>query len=221
MQPIDREEFAAGVRWWQTKTSWPNDFHNNAYVELAALNPDGEFLDDWWPNFLRRLSRWRAVRPLSKAAVTALLVANREHLGGAWHQACAPVKDLDITGVTWEQVRAFPEVVARLKPTKSRSPVFPSKFCHFLLPRIFPVFDNAAVGDSRSRGGRGPSTPLTYEGYFNLVKETWAATPAELQAEFVAELTRLVEGEGRSPLCDGFPMATKITELALIGRRHA
>jgi hypothetical protein len=50
------------------------------------------------------------------------------------------VKDKDIIGVTWDQVRAFPEVDPRLKPT--RSPLFPSKFCHFLLPRIFPVVDD-------------------------------------------------------------------------------
>ncbi|MGI5152339.1 hypothetical protein ACQEVC_39205 [Plantactinospora sp. CA-294935] len=221
MQPIDGGEFAAGVRWWQTRTRWPNDFHNRTYVELANQNPDGEFLDDWWPAFLRRLTIWRAVRPFSKAAVTALLVSNRDDLAGAWDQACAPARDMDITGVCWEQVRAFPEVAARLKPTKSGSPVFPSKFCHFLLPRIFPVFDNAAVGASRSRGARGRSAPLTYEGYFNLIKDTWAATPAELRAELVAELTRLVEDERRGPLCVGLSMATKITELALIGRRHA
>ncbi|MGW5578672.1 hypothetical protein [Micromonospora chokoriensis] len=210
MQPIDRQEFAAGVRWWQTKTKWPNDFHNGAYGVLAAQNPDGEFLDNWWPDFLRRLTRWGALRPLSGVDVTGLLVANRDGLASAWQQACAPVKDMDITGVTWEQVRAFPEVVARLKPTKSGSPVFPSKFCHFLLPRIFPVFDNAAVGGSN-----------TYEAYFNLIKNTWVATHADLQAELVAELARLVEDDGQSRLYDGFPMATKITELALIGRRHA
>jgi hypothetical protein len=51
--------------------------------------------------------------------------------------------------------------------------VFPSKFCHFLLPRIFPVVDNRAASGSP-----------TYEN-------------------------------------TGFPLATKITELALIGRKHA
>ncbi|MEU8253591.1 hypothetical protein AB0C06_04905 [Micromonospora inaquosa] len=210
MQPIDRQEFAAGVRWWQTKTKWPNDFHNGAYAVLAAQNPDGEFLDDWWPDFGRRLTSWKALRPHSRADVNVRLVANRDSLATAWHQACAPVKDMDISGVTWEQVRAFAEVVGRLKPTKSGSPVFQSKFCHFLLPRIFPVFDRAAVGGFR-----------TYEIYFNRVKCMWGATHADLQAELIADLARLVEENGQSRLHDGFPVATKITELALIGRRHA
>ncbi|MFG3685447.1 hypothetical protein [Micromonospora sp. NPDC047740] len=43
MLSIDREQFAAGVRWWQTKTSWPNDFHNSDYEMLAAQSPDGDF----------------------------------------------------------------------------------------------------------------------------------------------------------------------------------
>ncbi|TDB74338.1 hypothetical protein [Micromonospora sp. KC723] len=210
MNPIDRGEFAAGVRWWQTKTRWRNDFHNSAYVVLSAQNPNGDFRDDWWPDFLRRLTQWGALRPLSGVEVTRRLAANRDELASAWRQACAPVKDLDITGVAWEQVRAFPEVVARLKPTKYGSPVFPSKFCHFLLPRIFPVFDNAAVGGSH-----------TYETYFGLIKGTWEATPAGLQDELVAELARLVDDDGQGRLYAGFPAATKITELALIGRRHA
>ncbi|WP_158073993.1 hypothetical protein [Micromonospora sp. CB01531] len=53
-----------------------------------------------------------------------------------------------------------------------------------------------------------------------MLKRTWEATPAALQAELVAELSRLMEIDGRSPLYEGFPMATKITELALIGIRH-
>ncbi|GFJ93103.1 hypothetical protein [Phytohabitans rumicis] len=156
MKPIDRSEFLLGVQWWRTRTSWPNDFHNTDYEVLAAQNPDGAFVDDWWTVFLPRLTSWLALRPFSRAAVTTLLVANRDDLAEAWHQACVPVKDKDIAEVTWEQVQPFPEVVARLKPTASRSPVFPSKFCHFLLPRIFPVFDNLAVGGSPPT--RGTST---------------------------------------------------------------
>jgi hypothetical protein len=206
---IDRAHFASGVRWWQTETDWPNDFHNSDYRVLAAQNPDGDFQDDWWAGLLPRLIRWKALRPFSQADVTRWFTVHREDLARTWHQACAPVRDLDITGVTWGHVQAFPDVVARIKPTKSESAVFRSKFCHFLLPRIFPVFDNAAVGGSR-----------TYEAYFNLIKRTWEATPAVLQAELVAELSQIIEDHGRSPLYEGFPMATKITELALIGSRR-
>jgi hypothetical protein len=46
--------------------------------------------------------------------------------------------------------------------------------------------------------------------------------PADLQTSLIVELTRLVVGEdGRATLHTGFPLATKIIELALIGRKHA
>lgn len=93
MKPIDRREFTVGVRWWQTRSRWPNDFHNAAYEALAAQNPNGAFLDDWWVGFLPRLTSWRALRPFSRAAVTSLLIANRDALARAWHQACAPAKE--------------------------------------------------------------------------------------------------------------------------------
>lgn len=108
MKPIDRHEFSVGVQWWLTKTGWPRDFHNADYEVLATQNPDGAFQDGWWAGFLPRLSAWRALRPFSRAEVTALLAANRDDLTRAWQQACGPVKDKDITGVTWDQVRRSP-----------------------------------------------------------------------------------------------------------------
>jgi hypothetical protein len=209
MKPIDLREFDAGVRWWRTKTTWPKDFHNADYKVLGSQATDGTFPDEWWAEFVPRLISWVALRPLSRAEVTDLLIANRESLSAAWHQACAPVKDLDISGVTWEQIHPFPDVVARLKPTRSHSAVFPSKFCHFLLPRIFPVFDNVAIGGS-----------ATYQRYFNLIKGTWEITPVGTQGNLIAQLTRLVEANGSGVLYAGFPMATKIAELALIGRKY-
>jgi hypothetical protein len=52
-----------------------------------------------------------------------------------------------------------------------------------------------------------------------LIKGTWELTPGNLQASLIADLTRLVQAGGRSLYVD-FPVATKITELALIGRKH-
>jgi hypothetical protein len=48
-------------------------------------------------------------------------------------------------------VQALPEIAAEIKPMRSgTSAVFTSKFCDFLLPKIFPVIDNAALGGSRA-----------------------------------------------------------------------
>lgn len=208
MEAIREQEFNAGVSWWRTMTAWPSDFHNADYEVLAARNPNGNFVDEWWSEFLPRLTVWKALRPYSREVITAAFNVNRGELTDAWHQACGSVGSENIGGVTWEQVQAFPDVVGRLKPTRAPSPVFVSKFCHFLLPTIFPVVDNEAVNGSR-----------TYEGYFKLIKGTWQSTPDDVRTGLIDEMTRLVE-EGSGTVYAGFPFATKITELALIGRKH-
>ncbi len=115
----------------------------------------------------------------------------------------------DITTVYWDDVTAFPAVVGQIKPTIRPSPVFTSKFCHFLLPRVFPVVDNEGLGDAWP----------TYERYFRFVQQEWAGTPEEVRAAFAVELRRRIEATRRLDV-DGFPTVNKIVELRLIGRRH-
>jgi hypothetical protein len=100
--------------------------------------------------------------------------------------------------------------VAKIKPMKAgTSAVFTSKFCHFLLPGIFPVVDNQALGNG------WPS----YESYFRCVQAEWAATHISIRGALTAELTHVIEGSGR-PIYAGFPTINKIVELRLMGRRH-
>nr|WP_296075683.1 hypothetical protein [uncultured Actinoplanes sp.] len=209
MRPIDMREFTAGVTWWRTKTDWPADFHNRDYPVMAAENPNGRFDAVWWANVQPRLTRWNAFRPAPRSVVAANVAAQADALAQAWKSSCEPHRDADISApeVTWEAVRAFPDVVATLKPT--RSPVFTSKLCHFLLPKVFPVIDGLAVG----------GLSFTYERYFNVVKGSWEATDPDTRKALIAEMTRLVEQLDR-PLEPTFPLVTKIVELALIGRRH-
>lgn len=209
MQPIDPEEFRAGVNWWRTKTDWPSDFHNRDYPTMAAEHPDDRFDAVWWARVEPRLTRWRAFRPIPRAIVAANVATNTADLAATWKQSCKPYLHTDIAdpAVTWDAVRAFPEVVYRLKPT--RSPVFPSKLCHFLLPKVFPVVDGLALAGH----------PNTYEAYFRLVKGTWETTPQSTQQRLIAEIADLVTESGR-PLDSAFPVVTKIVELALIGRNH-
>ena len=112
--------------------------------------------------------------------------------------------------MTWDQVKAFPTEVAKIKPTKVASPVFTSKFCHFLLPRVFPVVDREGVG-SRWR---------TYEAYFRFVQDEWRSTGTATRADLARELTRLMEETGE-PVFSGFPMTNKIVELRLMGQHQS
>ena len=110
----------------------------------------------------------------------------------------------------WDQVKAFPTQVAKIKPTKVASPVFTSKFCHFLLPRVFPVVDREGVG-SRWR---------TYEAYFRFVQDEWRSTGTATRADLARELTRLMEENSSDRchtglVCGRFAMCTGFAEFLL------
>jgi hypothetical protein len=204
-------ELAASIAFWR-KTTWPPDFHNADYERWLQQNPDGKFTLDWWQTQqLPRLRWWIATRPVSGEILTARFMTSATALNVAWQQACSRHTQEDITTVTWEEVRAFSDEVGNIKPMKyGPSPVFTSKFCHFLLPRVFPVVDTLGLGG----GWR------TYEAYFKYVQDEWARTDSETQAALVAELTKHIVAAKGEPVSPGFPMVNKIVELRLIGRRH-
>jgi hypothetical protein len=208
--PDALEELQAGIAFWRTKLDvrWPADFHNSDYNKWATEKRD--FSDAWWTPFLRRLHDWIAIRPATYAELTARFVERRDALTVAWAVHCAPYRHLDITGVSWAQVGGFANLVGEIKPMKGLpSPVFTSKFCHFMLPMVFPVVDNEGSGNRWPR----------YEQYFNHVQSLWASTPEDTRAALIAAMTEAVESTGLK-LNPEFPMVNKIVELRLIGRQH-
>jgi hypothetical protein len=116
----------------------------------------------------------------------------------------APYLGGDIAVVVWADVEPFANLVAEIKPLSSPSPVFTSKFCHFLAPRLFPVVDNEAM-HNRFR---------TYEECFATYQAEWLGTNAAMQGQLEEVLTR----EIGAPLCDGYPLKCKLIELCLTGR---
>ena len=202
-------ELAAGVAFWQNRP-WPVDFHNADYQDWARQDPHGNFTLTWWQTIqLPRLQDWIATRGATHADLTARFTERAATISAVWEEACVPHLDDDISTVTWDQVKAFPAEVAFIKPTKTSSPVFASKFCHFLLPKIFPVVDNEGLGN-RWR---------TYEDYFKYIQDEWDSTAPATQIDLIAELTRLIEAEGNQ-VSASFPMINKIVELRLIGRHQ-
>jgi hypothetical protein len=205
---LTEKEFLDGATFWNTSTKWPADFHNSDYRKWSDENPRGNFTEEWWTGFLPTLNRWKATRN-AQVDVSDRFRELAKDLGEAWRQSCEPYLTEDISTVTWEQVQAFPTVVAAIKPLKHPSPVFTSKFCHFLLPRVFPVVDNLGLGNK---------WPM-YETYFALVQDEWRSTPELVQQQLKARLSEIVEATGDS-VFPGFPITNKIVELSLIGRHH-
>ena len=201
--PLTVDELNSGISYWRT-TRWPQDFHNAFYQQMVAANPNGNFTATWWSGFLPILSGWKALRPKSQAFVTGRAVSRFSQLSQDWTGVIVPVLQSDIATVSWSQVSAFPATVAQIKNVTS--PVFTSKFCHFLAPHIFPVIDNAAMGNPFS----------TYQAYYSCAQSQWIATHPSVQADLVGILTHAI---GTNPILS-YPMKCKIIELCLIGRHQ-
>ena len=197
-------ELERGVKYWMS-AGWPPDFHRSFYLEMAAADPDGEFTETWWASFLPVLRAWRATRPRGSDLLTARARARFTALRSAWSDAVRPHLGSDIAEVEWRDVAAFPSVVTQIKDADS--PVFAAKFCHFLAPAIFPVVDNAAMGNPYA----------TYAQCFNAYKREWSLAPEELKRELTGRLRDLIG----KPIDDGYPLKNKAIELCLIGRCHA
>jgi hypothetical protein len=204
---VEMRELADGIAFWRRR-GWPTDLNNAEYKEWAHENPNGNFTLEWWQQYQRpRLRSWLAARPYSVDELTPHFIECAQNLSLAWKKACAPYLEHDISTVTWTEVEAFPSEVVKIKPLRNPSPVFTSKFCHFLLPRIFPVWDNEAVGG----GWR------IYSAYFKRVQDEWNSTDPAIRQDLVRTLT---EATGQRELFSGYPVVNKIIELRLIGRRH-
>lgn len=203
-------ELADGATYWRSHTTWPRDFHNADYATWARQRPAGEITLAWWRQYqLPRLRRWIATRPVSSTVLTSRFADRLTELSAAWKETCLPRSEDDISTVSWDDVMSLPAIAAEIKPMQSgSSAVFTSKFCHFLLPKIYPVVDNAALGGS-----------YTYKAYFQHVQKEWESTSRADQQALRAELSRLIQDVGQPPSGD-FPMINKIIEVRLIGRRH-
>jgi hypothetical protein len=200
---LSRAEFDRGVEYWFT-TKWPRDFHASVYREMAAANPRGSFDDAWWARFLPVLRAWRATRPRGSDYLTERARQRFSGLSRAWVTAVAPHLGADFADLEWRQVAAFPSVVAEIKDVAS--PVFASKFCHFLAPAFFPIVDNAAMGNPYP----------TYSDCYAAYQRQWLLTDQRTRHELVLRLRELI-GE---PLGRSFPIKGKVVELCLIGRNH-
>jgi hypothetical protein len=202
---LTRAELEQGVDYWRDKTRWPRDFHNDFYRHMADANPRGAFDDAWWAKFLPRLREWHAIRPRRSDFITLRAQMRFAALAQAWTLTIEPNLNRDLANVEWPDVAAFPALVAEIKDVAS--PVFTSKFCHFLAPAIFPVVDNAAMGNPFP----------TYEASFTAFKWEWLSTDAITRQTLGSRLTDLID----APLTAGYPIKNKIVELCLIGRKHA
>jgi hypothetical protein len=200
MPAFTPQEFGNGVAGWPR--GWPRDFHNAFYTRMGVANAARAFTAPWWPGFLHELSRWKATRGTRHAVITANALAQLPALAATWNAGVAPVSHLSLPGVNWGQIGQFFTIAAAIKP--GRSPVFGSKFCHFLAPSIFPVVDWRLIGR--------PWVLMPYGGYVARLQTDWMATPVNVRNRLRADMAQLVPAAAPT-----YPWIVKIVELCLIG----
>ena len=204
--PLDSALVEVGIDFWHRR-GWSGDFHNAFYLNVVPqLRPAGGRFDrDWWDGIWPTLRAWSATRHGgTRAAMTQRAEQEFPALERLWLEKVSPRLCDDLSVVPWDEVSEFTSHVSSIKDV--RSPVFTSKLCHFLIPQVFPVVDNWAMGN--------PYT--TYCEYYQAAQSMWCETDVQTKQALVARLAALI-GPAVGP---EFPMACKLVELHLIGKRN-
>src|SRR5271155_1661721 len=96
------QELADGAAYWQSRTSWPPDFHNAHYAKWPRDRPGEEFTLSWWEQYqLPRLRWWIATRPVPSAVLTSRFTDRIDQLSATWRRACLPHSGKDISTGSW------------------------------------------------------------------------------------------------------------------------
>lgn len=213
-KPFTLNALKGGCKHWQTeltKRKWPCDFHSAFYGDLRAIHERGMFTPAWWAEIIFHLRKWNALRTstggLTNAEVQKRAIRASKKLRAELARLHG-IKDIADSDATWNKCQPFFTVAFGIKQTTTNSPVFASKLCHFVAPRIFPVIDNEIMG----------GTP-DYGEYWQYIRGRWLATPKAARREMDDYLRKQIKNAGGTAIKE-YPFPCKIAELCLIGERH-
>jgi hypothetical protein len=196
-----------GIFWWKTKKLWGPDLGNSEYEDIYRVREHG-LTTDWWKETVPRLARWRAFRgPTGINSAEKVRAAGSDvlhELDAAFAHVCSRAGEPALSEVRWEDIAPLYEIAFQIRWPRRRlaSPVFPSKMCHFILPRVFPVVDNEATGF------------FDYEFYWRGMQDEWRRFT---ESEKAKDRIRKEIGPAIHPL---YPLECRIIELSHIGYAH-
>jgi len=180
---------------------WPNDVdvRNQEYHDIYDARAQG-VTKAWWVATMKRLSKWSANRPCPND-----LIHNRgmRRLGQIRQQYNRLISAGEpcITNLQWTYIEQLFGIASTIKP--SRTPVFASKMCHFLFPKLFIVMDNKATGVGH------------YELFWRGLKDAWNGFEQKDQAQTI--LFNAINNRQNLPLHPHYPVETTIMEICAIG----
>ena len=179
---------------------WPNDVdvRNATYNDIYNARAQG-VTEAWWEATVERLSQWKANRGCPKDLIYNRGIERLERIRQLYQQLIAAGEPC-ITNSQWSDIEPLFIIVSEIKQT--RSPVFASKMCHFLFPKLFIVVDNQATGVGH------------YELFWRGLKDAWSAFEQRQEAENI--LLRTIQ-DGRH---QNYPVETMIMEICTTGYNH-
>ncbi len=193
----------AGLRWWRKNwAKWP-DLLNSEYHEIYNAKAFG-LTDVWWDKTLDRLSKWRALRPISKSEMHKRGKDALPKISKAYQRLVAKTKrEPSILVLRWEDLEPLFVLASGLK---SNSVVFASKLCHFIFPMCFFPVDTKATG-----------LCCDYESHWRGMKAQWAQWKDKKKA--MTRIRQTIQASKMRGIHHLYPRETKIMELCQIGRR--
>jgi len=201
---INIDNLNRGIEIFKGRINWPRDFHNGFY-KLLSEKFNEYFLGIQEPELYLRyivdnLAIWKALRGrhgFTKQFLMTKLIEENDLLMG--FITVLRNRNLSIDIANYEDIQNIFNFAKGLK--RAESPVFASKFCHFLFPNLFVVVDNEL---SQAR--------TDYRTYWEFCKQSWSLCPnKEILKEILNE-------EIQNNLIPNYPYSCKIAELCYIGK---
>lgn len=188
-----------GIRWWQTETNWDNDFHNHFYERMYHL---GSVNRASWYTIVDELASWSALRPVPKDEIIRNGFSVIGNIDALIRQLMKnyDLSNTDFSQVEWDEILPLFQTANSIK--NSSTPMFGSKLCHFILPKLFPVYDSF-VGE---RVGTND-----YRIYWEMCREGWKKCNGK------NDLVDVLQREIGHSVFQLYPWATKISELCCHG----
>ena len=202
---ISLNNLRKGLNWRINNWAEDVDIRNTQYNDIYKDRSNG-VTDNWWNVTVKRLGKWRANRPYSNSQIRKKGEKQLERIKKQYKRLIS-AKEPCITNLQWLDIDQLFSIAFAIKPTKSRTPVFASKMCHFLFPKLFIVMDRTATGVEN------------YELYWRGLKDAWNAFNEKEQAQKI--LINAIQHRRNLPIHPEYPVETTIMEICAIGYNHS
>jgi hypothetical protein len=184
---------------------WPNDVdvRNTIYEDIYNVRAQG-VTHRWWDVTVERLSKWGANRGRKKEWIRERGIRQLGQIRKLYEKLITIGEEPCITNLYWSDIQQLFNIASSIKQTKS--PVFASKMCHFLFPKLFIVIDNKATGVGH------------YELIWRGLKDAWSEFQQKEESKVI--LFSAIKNGKNILIYPNYPVETTIMEICTTSYNH-